>query len=303
MKKYTLIFLLLASNILSAQPFPMQKAAMDSLQNIINGKANDTNKIHAFYWLSRANMLLNTQKTLELANEGLDLTKKIDFPIGEIECLEALSFAYAITSSFDKGFKTAYQQMELSRKYAPIREVFGINMIGLLYQKLGDDKQSLDWAKKSYFHPQREKTDYFTQWSAKFLIAQEYERVNKLDSAYHFAQESLAYSEKYFPMQVGYPMLILARVNSKRKNFDEAINYSKQSILISKKTHSEFFVNEVENELAQIYFTQNKLDSAQHYASVALQGGNQFKNYFVIMNSSNLLSQIFEKSNPIKAFE
>jgi hypothetical protein len=50
----------------------------------------------------------------------------------------------------------------------------------------------------------------------------------------------------------------------------------KQSILISKKTHSEFFVNEVENELAQIYFTQNKLDSAQYYASVALRGGNHF---------------------------
>lgn len=303
MKKYTLIFLLLVSNILSAQPFPIPKSAMDSLQNIINGKTNDTNKVHAFYWLSRANTLFNTKESLEFANKGLDLAQKIDFPIGKIECLEALSFAYAITSSFDKGFKTAYQQMELSRKYAPIREVFGINMIGLLYQKLGDDKQSLDWAKKSYFHPQREKTDFFTQWSAKFLIAQEYERVNKLDSAYYFAQESLAYSKKYFPMQLGYPMLILSRVYSKRKDFDEAVNYSKQSILISKKTHSEFFVNEVENELAQIYFTQNKLDSAQHYASVALQGGNQFKNYLVIMNSSNLLSQIFEKSNPIKAFE
>jgi tetratricopeptide (TPR) repeat protein len=104
-------------------------------------------------------------------------------------------------------------------------------------------------------------------------------------------------------MQVGYPMLILARVSSKRKNFDDAIKYSKQSISISKMTHSEFFVNEVENELAQIYFAQNKLDSAQHYANVALQGGNQFKNYLVVMNSSNLLSQIFEKSNPIKAFD
>ncbi len=303
MQKYTLIFCLIASNLISAQPFPVQNSAMDSLQNIINSKAKDTNKVHAFYWLSRANTLLNARLAIELANKGLNLSKENKFPIGEIECLEALSFAYAITSSFDIGFETAYRQIELSRKFAAIREVFGINMMGLLYQKLGDDKESLKWAKKAYYHPQRKQTDYFTQWSAKFLIAQQYERVNKLDSAYHFAKESLEYSKKYFPMQEGYPMLILARVNSKRKNFAEAINYGKQSILISQKTHSDFFVNEVENELAQIYFTQRKLDSAQYYANMALRGGNQFKNYLVIMNSSNLLSQIYEKSNPIKAFD
>ncbi|MES2518936.1 MAG: histidine kinase dimerization/phosphoacceptor domain -containing protein [Bacteroidota bacterium] len=303
MKKYALIFILIATNLLSAQPVPMQKSVMDSLQNIINGKANDTNKVHAFYWLSRTNTLSNTKESLELANKGLDLAKKIKFPIGEIECLEALSFSYAITSSFEKGFKTAYELIELSRKYAPIREIFGINMMGLLYQKLGDDKESLKWAKKAYYHPKMKQTDHFTQWSAMFLIAQEYERVDKLDSAIHFAQETLAYSKQYFPMQEGYPTLILARVNSKRHNFEAAVNYCKQIISNSEKDRLDFFVNEVQNELAQIYFAQNKVDSAQIYANKAFEGGNQLKNYLVIMNSSNILSQIFEKSDPIKAFE
>jgi two-component sensor histidine kinase len=303
MIKYTLIFVLFGINVISAQPFPMQKTALDSLQKIINGKANDTNKVHAFYWLSRANTLSNTKQSLELANNGLDLAKKIDFPIGQIECLEALSFSYAITSSFEKGFKTAYELIELSRKHAPIREIFGINMMGLLYQKLGDDKESLKWAKKAYYHPQMKKTDNFTQWSAMFLIAQEYERVDKLDSAIHFAQETLAYSRKFFPMQEGYPKLILARINSKLKKYDEAVGYCKQIISNSEKDRLDFFVNEVQNELSQIYFAQNQLDSAQIYANKAFEGGNQLKNYLVIMNSSNILSQIYEKNNPIKAFE
>ncbi len=281
----------------------MKQSAMDSLKNIINSKANDTNKVHAFYWLSRTNTLSNTKESLELANKGLDLAKKIDFPIGKIECLEALSFSYAITSSFEKGFKTAYELIELSRKYAPIREVFGINMMGLLYQKLGDDKESLEWAKKAYFHPQMKQTDHFTQWSALFLLAQEYERMNKLDSAHHFAQETLDYSKKYFPFQAGYPTLILARINSKQNNFGEAVNYCKQIISKSENDRLDFFTNEVQNELAQIYFVQHKLDSTQIYANKALEGAKQLKNYLVIMNSSNLLSQIFEKSNPIKAFD
>jgi two-component sensor histidine kinase len=298
----TFLFLF-ATHLLSAQPTGISPVASDSLKKVLAGTANDTTKVHAYYWLSRANTLSNTQASLDLANKGLDLAKKIGFPIGQIECLEALSFAYAITSAFDIGFKTAYEQMELSRKYAPNREAFGINMMGLLYQKLGDDKESLKWAKKAFYHPQIKQTDFFTQWSALFLLAQEYERVGRLDSAKHFAQETLAYSKKYFPMQEGYPKLILARINSKLKNFDEAVGYCKQIISNSEKDRLDFFVNEVQNELAQIYFVQAKLDSAQIYANKALEGAKQLKNYLVLMTSSGLLSQIFEKTNPIKAFD
>ncbi len=280
---------------------PMQQSVMDSLKKVTNSKLNDTTKVHAFFLLSRAYTLMNPPKSVELGNSGLDLARKINFYIGQLECLEALSFTYAITSSFEKGFETAYQQIELSRKYAPIREVFGINMMGLLYQKLGDDKESLNWAKKAYFHPKMKQSDNFTQWSAMFLLAQEYERTNKLDSAYRFAQETLTYSKQYFPMQEGYPKLILARINSKQKHFDVAVNYCLE--VLSKSDKLDFFANEVENELSQIYFVQNKIDSAQNHAINALQTAKQLKNYFVIMNSSFLLSQIYEKKDPIKAYE
>ncbi len=116
------------------------------------------------------------------------MARKIKFPIGQLECLEALSFSYAITSSFEKGFSTAYEVIDLSNKYAPVREIFGINMMGLLYQKLGDDKESLKWAQKAYYHPKIKQADNFTQWSAMFLLAQEHERLNNLDSSLHFAQ-------------------------------------------------------------------------------------------------------------------
>lgn len=300
---YLTLLALCAVTPLFAQPAPVNKSVIDSLKNIINSKANDTAKVHAYYWISRANTLSNTGESINFANKGLELARKVKFPIGEIECLETLCFSYAITSSFDIGFKSAYQQMEMSRNYAPIREVFGINMMGLLYQKLGDDKESLKWAKKSYFHPKMRATDPFTQWSAMFLLSQEYERENKLDSAKIIATETLNYSKKFFPMQEGYPKLVLARINSKLKNFNEAVSYCKQIIEKSEEDRLDFFTNEVQNELAQIYFAQSKQDSAKIYAAKALDGAKQLRNYLVVMNSASLLSQIFEKSNPIKAFD
>ncbi|GGD46888.1 hypothetical protein GCM10011514_08630 [Emticicia aquatilis] len=305
MKKLIPFFIIALSSVISvfAQPAPLNKSALDSLKNVINSNANDTAKVHAFYWISRATTLSNTTESINFANRGLALSQKVKFPIGEIECLETLCFSYAITSSFDIGFKSAYQQMELSRTHAPIREVFGINMMGLLYQKLGDDKESLKWARKSYFHPKMRATDPFTQWSAMFLLSQEYERENKLDSAKIIATETLDYSKKFFPMQEGYPKLVLARINSKLKNFNEAVSYCKQIIEKSEEDRLDFFTNEVQNELAQIYFAQSKPDSAKIYAEKAFDGAKQLRNYLVVMNSAGLLSQIFEKNNPIKAFD
>ena len=294
--------ILLSANMLVAQPAPLGRAASDSLRNIINGNTADTTKVHAFYWLSRGKTLSNTDESVDLANKGLDLARKIKFPIGQLECLEALSFSYAITSSFEKGFNTAYEVIELSKKHAPVREIFGINMMGLLYQKLGDDKESLKWAQNAYYHTKIKQSDNFTQWSAMFLLAQQHERLNNLDSSYHFARETLTYSELFFPFQANYPRLILARINSKLGKHEEAVNYCKK-ILADSKEYEGFFENEVRNELALIYFNQQKSDSAQKYASATLAGATRFKNYLVIMNSSYLLSQIFEKTDPVKAYD
>ena len=96
---------LLSANILFAQPAPVERPAIDSFKNIIQGNAADTTKVHAYYWLSRGMTLGNTAESVEWGNKGLDLAKKIKFSIGELECLEALSFSYAITSSFEKGFR------------------------------------------------------------------------------------------------------------------------------------------------------------------------------------------------------
>ncbi len=242
---FVLLAFLFAMNMLYAQPAPLDKAGSDSLHHVIGSSTQDTNKVHAYYWLSRGTTLSNVNQSVELGNKGLDLARKIKFPIGELECLEALSFSYAITSSFEKGFATAYESIDLSKKIAPVREIFGINMMGLLYQKLGDDNEALKWAQKAYYHPAIKEADKFTQWSAVFLLAQEHERLNNLDSANHFALETLDYSKRYFPFQEDYPMMVLARINSKLGKYDEAVNYCKQILMILSNSNEVFFKNEV----------------------------------------------------------
>lgn len=289
--------------VLPAQPFSLEKPVVDSLENIISRKTADTARVHALYWLSRNITLSNTGEAIRMANEGLELATKIKFPAGQIECMEALSFCYAITGSFEKGFSIAFKHMELSKEHDPVREGAGMNFMALLYQKLGDDRESLEWAQKAYYHPLMKQADPFTQWSAMFLLSQQQERMNNLDSSYHFARETVEHSKRYFPRQESWPMMIMARINSKRGNFEEAVNYCKDILISIKKYGLGFFEHEVENELALIYSKQGNADSTLKYAGQALDGATRFKNYLVIMNSSNLLAGVYEKTDPAKAYD
>lgn len=288
--------------MLFAQPFSLEKPVVDKYKDLIGKNAPDTATVHAFYWLSRNITLSNTGEAIDLANKGLELARKINFRSGEIECMESLCFCYALTGSFEKGFSTAFEQMELSKEYDPVRESAGMNFMALLYQKLGDDKESLLWAQKAYYHPLRKQADPFTQWSAMFLLSQAQEKMNNLDSAFLFARETVEHSKRYFPRQEGWPMMIMARVDSKRGKYDEAVNYCQRILESVKKYDLGFFEHEVENELALIYAKKGQTDSALKYASEALDGAEKFKNYLVIMNSASLLAGMYEKTDPAKAY-
>jgi hypothetical protein len=65
-----LLALLFTAGIVKAQPAPMGKPAEDSLHHIIESNAQDSNKVHAFYWLSRGTTLSNTSESVELGNKG-----------------------------------------------------------------------------------------------------------------------------------------------------------------------------------------------------------------------------------------
>ena len=85
--------LFVTTYIPGAQPVFMEQHTRDSLHKLIALDKQDTNEVHALYSLTRSNTLSNTSKAVELGNKGLDLARKIKFPMGEQECQEALSFS------------------------------------------------------------------------------------------------------------------------------------------------------------------------------------------------------------------
>ena len=300
----TLIFALCTLIKMHAQPLPMNQTVIDSLTEILKTQKPDTNKVNTYYLLSRALTLINTSEAIKLIEAGTALAKQINYPIGELKCLEAAAFSYAMIGSYEKALKTNYDATPLCKKFEPTHEVYLLNMMCLLYQKLGDNREAFNWAEKAYHHPLCNNSDVeLGQWAAVMQMGQQYEKLNKLDSAVYYAEKCLAFSKINYPAGLGYPLAILSRVSAKRGNLEEAIKLNKQSIEVFKHNHFNYPVFEDETELAQIYYQQNKLDSAQKYAASSLAGATQMNNFPVIRSSAFLLSKIYETKNPSQSLQ
>jgi len=144
-----LIFILFIKNGFSQGSVTTQNQR-DSLTNQLKAHSSDTSRVMILYQLCRAYSLINPAKAIQLGEEGLNLARKIDFQIGELFCLEATSFVYSLTGSWEKGFKATYDALALAKKIATGREAISVNTMHLLYDKLGDEKEAFAWMKKTY---------------------------------------------------------------------------------------------------------------------------------------------------------
>ncbi len=237
------VFLVLLPTFLLAQPFPMSQTAIDSLTEKLKTLPQDTNRVMALYWLARVKTSTNPTESIQLSEQGIDLAQKNNFPVGKMNCLRASAFAYGITGSPEKGIKLAYEAIELSRKYAPIDEVYLLNIMSLCYGFAGDDKESFIWAEKAYKHPLLfEVSDVaLGRWASMMQLGHLYEKFNNLDSGFYFAQKSLVLSkEEHLSSLEAYSLAILSRIAFKRNQFNDAIDYNQQSTTIHKKFNNEY---------------------------------------------------------------
>jgi len=302
MRIIILPFILTAFSI-CAQPLPFSTGQIDSMKHELTKKISDSMRVMTLYDIASGLTLVNTEQSLQYGKEGAALAKKVNFPVGEIKCLEGVSFVYALTGAWEKGIKTIFYCLDLSKKYAPKESVRLGNIMSLLYLKLGDDVGSLEWAKKSYHDPLFKDTDAVNQWAALHQISAQYLRLNKLDSALLYAKKTLDYCKKSYPTGFGHAYLISGLIASKQGKVDEAVSFIRKSIEVYKKINWEYAVYEGLDELANVYYGQNQLDSTQKYAQIALAGALKMKNYIVIKSSAKILESVYEKKNPLKAYQ
>ena len=297
------IFIFFTKTVCFGQPLLNTQHDIDSIRALLKTPISDSARVLSIHLLSRYLTPTDIKEAVNLGEEGLTLAQKINYPYGELKCREALAFLYSLTGVWEKGFKNVFEGIALSKKYAPVDEVYLSIMFCWLYTRLGDEEASLDWAKKSYYHPLFSKSPVdIGQWATLMALGQQYQKLNILDSAYYYTQQSITFSKKYVPKNIGQSLINLIAIYLKQNRYEEAIKTSYESIEEFKKNNFQYSIYQTEDLLAQIYFKINKLDSAQHYAQLALAGSKKINDWLIIRSSAKILADIYEKNNPSKAY-
>ncbi|WP_158549972.1 tetratricopeptide repeat-containing sensor histidine kinase [Runella aurantiaca] len=216
--------------------------------------------------------------------------------------MQALSFVSTITGDWQNGMQTAYEGLKISQTKYPKLEIVFYNLIALVYEKQQDSKQRLEWLLKAYHHPEINSLPNNGKWLIYHNIGEVYENLNEYDSAMKYSEIIDINCRKLnIPIEVSYANAIMGRVEKKRKNYAEALQYLKIAMSFSNKFGNPFLESEQSVDLASVFHAIHQPDSAIFYAEKALDGGRKFKNLVLTASAAKLLAEIYEHKNPSKA--
>ncbi|AXE18432.1 hypothetical protein DR864_12055 [Runella rosea] len=300
--KISILFITTYATSVFAQPLSLPTKEVDRLKQNLTVFKEDTNRVISLWCLARYHTMTEPRQAVLYATEAITLARKLKYTYGELVSMQALSFVSTITGDWQNGMQAAYEGLKISQTKYPKLEVVFYNLIALVYEKQQDSKQRLEWLLKAYNHPEIDSLPNNGKWLIYHNIGEVYENLNEYDSAMKYSKIIDINCRKLnIPIEVSYANAIMGRVEKKRKNYAEALQYLKIAMSFSNKFGNPFLESEQSVDLAGVFHEINQPDSAIFYAEKALNGGKKFKNLVLTASAAKLLAEIYEHKNPSKA--
>lgn len=300
--KISILFITTYATSVFAQPLSLPTKEVDRLKQNLTVFKEDTNRVISLWRLARYHTMTEPRQAVLYATEAITLARKLKYTYGELVSLQSLSFVSTITGDWQNGMQTAYEGLKISQTKYPKLEVVFYNLIALVYEKQQDSKQRLEWLLKAYNHPEIDSLPNNGKWLIYHNIGEVYENLNEYDSAMKYSEIIDINCRKLnIPIEVSYANAIMGRVEKKRKNYAEALQYLKIAMSFSNKFGNPFLESEQSVDLAGVFHAIHQPDSAIFYAEKALNGGRKFKNSVLTASAAKLLAEIYEHKNPSKA--
>ena len=296
-KRKKIIFLFFL--ICSLQHQYAQNSYVDSLKKSLSVEGQDTNRIALLSNLSGEYMWSFADTGKMYAQDGLKLSKKLNYKYGEAQCSKNLCVSLMqegdFTSALDYGFK-ALSIFENVRDSQNIALCHAILMI--CYREEGDYQEALVHGYKA-----KALTQFLSSDSINILgnISSVYEKNNQLDSALYYGlivysldrqwlgelitlgniyyksgnpEKSLYYFRKAIPSNTGWGLmdtyLGIAKTFELMGLSDSSLYYAQKSLVQSQKNGNPRGTFDAAKQLAHFYENKKMNDSAVKYLKLTM---------------------------------
>ena len=264
---------------------------IDSANFILQHAANDTVRMGASSMLGGLYDDINSDSGIYYCNKGIAIAEKLDLQLNKAmmmaymswplmktgnypEALKVINQGFKIAEDLSNGKKAGYLQKEQTP------QMYRLSVIGILYAALeslygytGNYEKQIAIAHEGIPHVEAAR-DTFNLAGLYPDIGDSYLKLNKPDSALFYQQKSLYYYSK-LPFDArkfeGSTYTSIGMIYEQIGNTDLARKNYQKAILVSEQNGNSRLAGNACLQLAKLYQSLNKADSAFIYAKKALE--------------------------------
>jgi two-component system, NtrC family, sensor kinase len=275
----------------SAYSQNMDELQVDKLKRELVLAKNDTTKALVLTQLAEVYRDRVTDTSFTYAQNALELSRRINYPMGESKALLSLSYYFFNRGNLTQSLELGLKALEIAKKNKlTYDQAFAMIRVGNVYMNLKDYHQALN-----YYHQTREltknSTDSFFYAVTFWRAAAAYDHLNLTDSALLFAKQAEDTAKKMGNKFIlGGIAPILGNIYAKKGNDQLALEYYRKSPGTSS------FIN-----MAAFFKNNGVIDSAIYYAERAYQSSIKNSIRHLELSSSLLLATLYESKEPQKS--
>jgi tetratricopeptide (TPR) repeat protein len=305
MQKLFIISLLLITSHLGFSQNPLK---LDSLLTEYNFAETDTQKINTLLELSNLYSTKNYAKSLEYADEALDISNQIDNKQFIAKSHLRAGYLFVNSGDYDEALKNCLVSLEIYESYPIGSELFNTYIItGVIYDRIFNYDEALNYYFKALniSNELKQKNDP-THKSLKDHILYNnigniYETKNENETAIEYYKKGLELAKiknDYHHLGVIYNNL--GKIHNKLIKYDEAYEFLKKSLEAREKINDKAGMAKSYYFICAHFFEQNKYDKALEYATKSLELGKEVGSLQTQHSSVWFLYQIFYEMGQFK---
>ena len=298
MKKNILLLLLLLCGLITNAQFGIR--AIDSLKQLLATEKEDTAQVMLMAQLSRAYSTSKPDTALLLAQQGLELSRKMHFKKGEFSCLRMTGNIFVNTGNYPKALEIYLQVLRIAEELKDDVSIgTALSNLSDVYFYEGDLKRSVDYSQRGISIYKKLK-DSFGLNSALANLGDTYEKNNQIDSGLHYTRLAyvMALSLKNASL-IGTCLNNMGNIFLKLGNSDSAMAYYKMGLPYIKRDNNDNGLCESYLGLAKIFLQKNNTDSCLYYARLSFNIAKNVGFLDNLLSASNFLAAYYKSARNI----
>ena len=295
-------FTLLCYGVIVCLVSVAQNQKTDSLFRQLATVRQDTSKVLILANLCSSYRLNNMDSSLLYGYKALDLANEIHFIRGKAIANGALGLVLREKGDLALALEFMLKALNISKENNLNAEVANnIRRIGLVYIDLQDYPKALRYIQQA-LKMNETIGDKRKEVSESMDLGYIYEKMNQLDSALYFEQK--AYRDIEIIRDLAAQLFLnLGNIDAKKGNNGAALEHYFLGIKEGLNNNDFSIMASLYTSIATIYKEMHLTDSSIYYALKGIKYGQLASNKQGILLSSNLLSELYESTDPKAALK